>query len=218
MVTKNQVKQWLDSHNHVWVDFDNAYGAQCMDLSVKYAMDLFGFRLTGNAENLRNQSLPAGWQRIKNSNGFVPQLGDIFVWYGSAHPYGHTGIVISADLNQYTALEQNMVTGKGLPEDRAEIHSRAYPADFWGVVRPPISDSPDNSNQSNDSEEVDDIKGYIHIRIDPKSKKMFLIIGDTYQYIENEAQLKIHESVYGKLTRVEMYEAELVRGYNKRGK
>lgn len=141
MVTKNQVQQWIDSHNHKWIDFDGAYGAQCMDLSVQYAHDLFGFRLTGNAENLRNQALPAGWQRIKNYNGFVPKLGDIFVWYGSAHPYGHTGIVIKADLNTYTAIEQNMVTGKGQAEDRAEIHTRSYPADFWGVVRPPITET-----------------------------------------------------------------------------
>lgn len=138
MVTKAQVTQWINSHNGKWVDFDGMYGAQCMDLAVQYAHDLWGFRLTGNAENLRHQSLPAGWQRIQNSRGFVPQLGDIFVWYGPTHPNGHTGIVTVATLNSYTALEQNMVTGKGQSADRAAVHTRPYPSFFWGVVRPPI--------------------------------------------------------------------------------
>ncbi|ADD25719.1 endolysin [Lactococcus phage 1358] len=139
MVNQAQVKQWIDTHVGKWVDFDGMYGAQCMDLAVQYAHDLWGFRLTGNAENLRNQALPAGWQRIKNSRGFVPQQGDIFVWYGTKHPYGHTGIVISATLNNYTALEQNMVTGKGQAADKAAINTRPYPSEFWGVVRPPIT-------------------------------------------------------------------------------
>ena len=139
MTNQAQVKQWIDSHVGKWVDFDGMYGAQCMDLSVQYAHDLWGFRLLGDAENLRRQALPAGWQRIQDYKGFVPQMGDIFVWYGAKHPYGHTGIIISASLNNYTAIEQNMVTGKGKAEDKAAINTRPYPAEFWGVVRPPIA-------------------------------------------------------------------------------
>lgn len=147
MATTTQVRSWIGAHNGKWIDFDGAYGAQCMDLVVQYAYDLWGHRLTGNAEALRTQPLPAGWQRIKNSATFKPQLGDIFVWYGAAHPYGHTGVIISGDLNRYEAIEQNIVTGTGAAADRAQIRTNSYPADFWGVVRPPISQgTPPTSN------------------------------------------------------------------------
>lgn len=139
MVNQAQVKQWIDTHVGKRIDFDGAYGAQCMDLSVQYAHDLWGFRLTGNAENLRRQALPAGWQRIQNSRGFVPQLGDIFVWYDAAHPYGHTGIVTgTGSLLNYSVIDQNTAGTNGGAGSEAKRHTYSY-AHFWGVVRPPIA-------------------------------------------------------------------------------
>ncbi|MCS5736812.1 CHAP domain-containing protein, partial [Herbiconiux daphne] len=138
MVTTVDVQNWINSHVGKWIDFDGAYGAQCMDLSVQYAHDLWGFRLTGNAENLRNQALPAGWQRIQNSASFVPKLGDIFIWYDAQHPYGHTGIVRGGNMNTYDVLDQNTAGTNGGAGSEAKFHTYTY-AHFWGVVRPPIS-------------------------------------------------------------------------------
>lgn len=136
---QQKVKDWIAKNTGKWIDVDGMYGAQCMDLVVRYGLDFWNFQFTGNAENLRHQTLPAGFQRIQNSAGFVPQLGDIFIWYGSAHPYGHTGIIIDADLNGYNCLNQNTAGTQGGAGSEAVVSHYNYSAGpFWGVVRPPI--------------------------------------------------------------------------------
>ena len=137
---EQNVLNWINENTGKWIDIDGMYGAQCMDLAVAYALHFWNFQLTGNAENLRNQQLPNGWQRIQNHAGFIPKLGDIFIWYGQNHPYGHTGIVIEGYDNSYKCLNQNTAGTHGGVGSEAVVSTWEYTrGPFWGVVRPPIN-------------------------------------------------------------------------------
>lgn len=136
-ITKEEAVKWANSKIGQKVDYDKAYGAQCMDLIVQFGVEKFGHPFTGNAIDLASQSLPAGFQRIKNTPDFLPLPGDIFIW--DQGQYGHTGIITSATMTSYTSVEQNgeaPFDGSG----PAKAYTRSY-ANFWGVIRPPYTPS-----------------------------------------------------------------------------
>lgn len=132
-MTKEEALAWVNAQVGKSIDFDDYYGAQCMDLILAYCAK-FGWRPTGNANTLQDQTPPAGWQKIKNSATFVPEPGDIFIF--TMAPYGHTGVIISANMNSFTSIDQNWVNASinGSP---AAIVNHNYNT-FWGVYRPPF--------------------------------------------------------------------------------
>lgn len=94
------------------IDFDGAYGLQCMDVSVDYAFHISNgkFRLTGNASNIHNNPLPPGWELVPYRRGYVPPLGAIVEFGGGFFSsMGHTGLVWdnSGGSESFTILEQN---------------------------------------------------------------------------------------------------------------
>lgn len=103
--TKNQIGKYLD--------YDGAYGAQCVDL-IKYYYAYLGNGKygTGNATNYQSNALPSGWKRVKSN----PQPGDVIVWGGgtkggpgwTVHQYGHIGIVVAVNGGTLTTIEQNI--------------------------------------------------------------------------------------------------------------
>lgn len=94
------------------IDFDGAYGLQCMDVSVDYAHHISGgkLRLAGNANNIHNNSFPPGWELIPYRKGYIPPVGSIVEFGGGFFSgYGHTGLVWdnSGGADSFTILEQN---------------------------------------------------------------------------------------------------------------
>lgn len=121
--------QFVDAYNNKIVDVDGAYGGQCWDLVAEYSRsvigvpphDSFPYGLpTGDgcaAGVFKNfpDPLPQYYDRIANNPNDpnqVPQRGDIIVWdYSSpgSGGAGHIAIVLSADTNGFTSLDQNWV-------------------------------------------------------------------------------------------------------------
>lgn len=85
------------------VDFDGAYGAQCVDLFRQYAKDVLEIKEhTGAVEGAKdlflNYENMAGELRNFDKRRWTckPKVGDIAVWDGTPqNKYGHVAIVIA---------------------------------------------------------------------------------------------------------------------------
>ncbi|MBR5409101.1 MAG: CHAP domain-containing protein, partial [Clostridia bacterium] len=135
--TVDEAIQWIESKLGQYLDYDGAYGAQCVDLIMAYYAFLGVSPQYENGEGYSWNTLPSGWSRIQ---GATPQAGDILVYTGNT--YGHVGIM-GKDGAHY---HQNLIISSypdGSPV--VKITSWAYTGitspSYWGVVRPNFSGS-----------------------------------------------------------------------------
>lgn len=96
------------------VDYDKAFGAQCVDLVRDYADKSMGRKIgtfSGSAINGWNTGSPfvgTQWRRVRYKKGLLPNSGDIVFFAPTrVNKFGHVAIVSSADLSSVTVLEQN---------------------------------------------------------------------------------------------------------------
>lgn len=103
---------WANAQVGKSLDYDGAYGAQCVDLIMFYYQYLGTSSPGGNARDYRSNALPSGWQRINYYNGLSPNPGDICVWGPYQGPaiseFGHVGIVTSGNSSTFNSVEQNV--------------------------------------------------------------------------------------------------------------
>ena len=131
--TQQEAVNWAISQIGQKLDYDGVYGAQCVDL-IKYYYAYLGVSpVTGNGADYAYNSLPAGWTRIQNYSGFIPQPGDIAVWTGG---YGHVSIVTSSDSVGFNSINQN-VSGT----DGSCMSLWKWNTEIWGVIRPDFPSS-----------------------------------------------------------------------------
>lgn len=122
-----RLKWYVGKH----IDFDGAYGAQCMDLAVDFMWWATGgkYRMWGNAIDAVNDRVNNYGKYAtvhKNTKNFLPKVGDIAVWtQAPAHPvYGHIGIVYGdISLESCTMLDQNWY---GDPTQNAILRKEYY--------------------------------------------------------------------------------------------
>lgn len=96
------------------IDFDGAYGDQCMDLMHQYCVEVLGIT---DGRVLAAPAAKDVWSTnvfgkdkfeiIPNSPTGVPQKGDIILFGTEVGPYGHVAIVDSADVNIVKSFDQN---------------------------------------------------------------------------------------------------------------
>ncbi len=151
--SQTEIVTWLNAQVGKSLDYDGAYGAQCVDL-VKYYYDLFGYSnyARGNGGDYATNSLPPGWTRIQ---GAVPEVGDVLVWTGGPGGYGH--VAVYGGDNKY--FHQNW-SGKYV-----EIIYKSYTsgitykaggfAPYWGVIRPQFGNTTHTHNYDTYSHYVD---------------------------------------------------------------
>jgi len=107
--------QWCRAAVGKRIDFDHAYGAQCVDLVNVYAQ---AFRAAGafkgNAVDIARQNA-TGWRWVANAPANYPTAGDVVVWAKDARigtgDAGHTALCLAADTRVLLVLEQNWPTG-----------------------------------------------------------------------------------------------------------
>lgn len=140
--TQAEAVQWAkDRANERWnVDYDGAYGVQCVDL-IRYYVDYLGLNVPHgfgrdyayvSANNLSN---------IAYYSGFIPNPGDIAVWTVSAgSTNGHVGIVISADSNGMRVVDccgwNENINSHTFAYESPAAYSRTNYDYFYGVLRP----------------------------------------------------------------------------------
>ena len=134
--TRSEAVAWANARAaEGWcVDYDGAYGVQCVDLILAYYDYLIGWHTSGNAIDYatggNGNQLPSGWRREGS-----PQAGDVVVWNPGAQlssraigggneyansAYGHIGIVTEVRNGYIVAVETNSYSSgtPATPHDR----------------------------------------------------------------------------------------------------
>ncbi|GHV84381.1 hypothetical protein AGMMS50212_17210 [Spirochaetia bacterium] len=108
------LKEFVDTYNGKKVDFDGAFGAQCVDLFRQYNHDVFGLPHTGAVEgaiqlytNYPKLPVEAGYYDRIEYSGNIPLEGDAVIFgETSKNKYGHVAIVLYATKSEIVVFEQ----------------------------------------------------------------------------------------------------------------
>jgi hypothetical protein len=121
------------------IDWDGAYGEQCVDLARFYFYCVLGIQQPGGVNGAqdffynypKDKVLQDNFDRIENTLDFVPKRGDVAIWKGNVNnPFGHIAIVLGpSTVKTMTVLEQNYV--KHTVTRREDGYNY-----FLGVLRP----------------------------------------------------------------------------------
>lgn len=108
------LQEFIKRYENKTVDFDGAYGGQCVDLFNRYLVDVWdiknpiqqfpvasAYQLYGYAKNNSN------FMCIPNDPTAVPMPGDVIIWNQGVGPHGHIGIFIEGDVMNFKSFEQN---------------------------------------------------------------------------------------------------------------
>ncbi len=113
------IDQFITKYEGKKVDWDGAYGGQCVDLFRQYLNDVLNFPqprgVVGAADFWTNYdsdpNLKNNFQKIANSPTGVPAKGDVMVWNKKAGGgFGHIAIFLEGNVNLFTSLDQNWPT------------------------------------------------------------------------------------------------------------
>ena len=114
--SSTEAVQWAEAQIGQSLDYDGAYGAQCVDLVAYYYAYLGTTTPGGNAIDYASNQLPTGWSRVYGSY----MAGDIIVWYANhscssciTGQNGHIAIVTSVNGSTLNVVDQNGPTNKG---------------------------------------------------------------------------------------------------------
>lgn len=131
------LKDFINKYNGKKVDYDGAYGGQCVDLFRyfnKEVLEIAQPKGVNGAKDFWNNyskdvNLYNNFDKIANTPTFVPQEGDIAIWGNGA--YGHIAICTGkGDVNTFESFDQNYPTGSV-----CHYQSHNY-SGFLGVFRP----------------------------------------------------------------------------------
>jgi hypothetical protein len=97
------------------LDFDDAFGAQCMDLYRFYVRDVLVLPQSPpviGAKNVWDTYLKQYYTRVRNTLSAIPEKGDIVIWGERYGKFGHIAVILEADLRKFIAFSQNDPLGK----------------------------------------------------------------------------------------------------------
>lgn len=100
------LKRFIVTYSGKKVDFDNAYGYQCVDLFRQYCSDVLHVEQCPNVEGAKDLINSPG--KLKVSYGsYAP--GDVLIYDATkSNPYGHVCILVSIlDSDTFIVFEQN---------------------------------------------------------------------------------------------------------------
>lgn len=99
--------RFVAKYNGVAIDHDGGFGAQCVDLTQRYASELFGVRISGNGNQWFANGAASG-KFTQVSKDAKPVKGDIACWgtfYGGG--YGHVALVLADGGGSLSVFTQN---------------------------------------------------------------------------------------------------------------
>lgn len=113
------LNEFVDKYLGKKVDFDGAYGNQCVDLARFYWKEVCGIQqpkgVAGAADFWSNYStdpiLKDNFEKIVNTPEAVAQPGDVVVWNRNYGKFGHIAVCVSADMNNLSCFSQNDPSG-----------------------------------------------------------------------------------------------------------
>lgn len=134
-----KVDAFVNKYNNKYVDYDGAWGAQCVDLFNFYNRDVVGAGwISVNYAYQLYAAAPSGSYEKLNASA-TPRKGDVAIW-ASSLPYsggaGHVAVVLSnVDSSTISVFEQNVWLSNEVPNSPSIVknESKAY---LIGYLRP----------------------------------------------------------------------------------
>ncbi len=134
------LQEFVAKYSGKKIDWDGAYQGQCVDLFRQYVHELLALSqpksVVGAADFWTNYDsdpvLKENFDKIANSETFVPQAGDVGIWNKKAGGgFGHIGVCTGkGDTNTFESFDQNWKT-----ISVCELITHNY-TNFYGVLRP----------------------------------------------------------------------------------
>ena len=98
------------------IDYDGSFGYQCFDFANQYHFDATGFEpkimLAGASQIWDSPNSffaeKVKYEKIMNSPSNFPKFGDLIIWNnGIGGGFGHVAVVLEANADNFTVLEQD---------------------------------------------------------------------------------------------------------------
>ena len=131
-----KLDEFINKYINTKVDFDNAFGAQCVDLFRQYCKDVLNIPHTGAVEGAKDiflnyDKLPLEQKYFKKYSTNNPKPADVIIWNETkTNKYGHIAIVISnLSNNKVLVFEQD-----GFKQDGAKLAIRTI-ENTLGILR-----------------------------------------------------------------------------------
>lgn len=122
------VAEFINKYNGKKVDFDGAFGAQCVDLFRQYVKDVLGItEHTGAVEGAKDLYL--NYKNLLKEQKYFDRIpasqkrkcGDVVIWDATpTNKYGHVAIYLGETDEGFLVFEQN-----GFTQNGAEIKNRS---------------------------------------------------------------------------------------------
>jgi len=137
-VSESNVLKWMNDNMGKALDYDGAYGTQCVDLANYYLRDVFGISPiaafpVSYAYQMFDYNAPAGFTKISGNSSF--KVGDMVIWNKnrfSGDNTGHVGLVYSVNGSAVVIFDQS-------PGGKAVTHNINYTGYIRGVFRPTLT-------------------------------------------------------------------------------
>ena len=131
-----KLDEFINKYINTKVDFDNAFGAQCVDLFRQYCKDVLNIPHTGAVEGAKDiflnyDKLPLEQKYFKKYSTNNPKPADVIIWNETkTNKYGHIAIVVSSlSNNKVLVFEQD-----GFKQNGAKLAIRTI-ENMLGVLR-----------------------------------------------------------------------------------
>ena len=118
------LEQFVEKYNNKKVDFDGAYGGQCVDLYRQYVKECLNFPQSPSvvgAKDIWDSYLTSYFTRYNNSPTAVPKKGDIIIWGTKLGEFGHIAIFLDGTVTKFNSFDQNYPVGSA-----CHIQSHTY--------------------------------------------------------------------------------------------
>ena len=129
------LNNWINAHNNRYLDYDNAYGAQCVDMYSYYTTGFVGGKPipVGYAPEIYNSYDSSVYNRLGNN---VPgRIGDVAIWgRGPYTPLGHVAIVVGDNGNGTLRVLHSNATSLGSAGN--SVISNISKSALYGYLRP----------------------------------------------------------------------------------
>ena len=115
--------QFIKKYFGTKVDFDNAFGAQCVDLYRQYCKDVLGIAQTPAVTGAKDIiDKPGSLSVIREAATADYSTGDVLIWGATpSNEYGHVAILVSIyNTGNFIVLEQN-----GFAQDGVKLNMRS---------------------------------------------------------------------------------------------
>ena len=131
-----KLDEFINKHINTKVDFDNAFGAQCVDLFRQYCKDVLNIPHTGAVEGAKDLFL--NYEKLPLEKKYFIQIlsdkmkcGDVIVWGETpTNRYGHVAILVSnMGDEKVLVFEQD-----GFKQDGAKLSVRTI-TNYLGILR-----------------------------------------------------------------------------------